>query len=159
MARAVDDKQAKMIAAAVRAQRHAIVAELGRLARELGFEDDASAHAGPARADVVRAKHDGDRTFLFVGIARGFGEPAAHARHHATVERWVRRFARLMDKRRGKGAPPIDGGYVIVGTHDSLAAHEWASVLTTASRAHRIRRAGAPVRFMVRKLGVFWMAC
>ena len=150
-----------MIATAVRVQREAIASELARLASELGFGEDGSHHAGraPSRPDVLRQRCDGERVFLFVGIARGFGEPADVLRHGVGAERWVRRFARLLDKRRGKLGGRIDGGYVIVGTHDSSAAHGWASLLTTTARAHRIRRAGTPVRFVVRRLGVFWMAC
>ncbi len=159
--RDVDDEQTSMIASAVLEQRGAIVASIARLATRLRFDEHAAAHASDATTwpDVLRMRRDDGRAFLFVGCARGFGEAADDPEHMLVVRRWLRRFARLLDKRRGKRGPRIHGGYVIVGTHDAHDAHAWASKLTTMARAHRLQRDGAPARFVVRRLGDFWMAC
>jgi hypothetical protein len=161
MGRHVDDEQAALMETAIHAQRKDIVAALDRLAQVLGFDDDASEYAAPTKRppDVLRARHRGEHAFLFVGIARGFGEPADDPRHRGAALRWLHRFARLLDKRPRKGAPRIDGGYLVVGTRDAAAAHAWAVLLTTTARTHRIQRDGKPVRFAVRRLGDVWMAC
>ena len=159
--RRVDDKQTAMLASAMRAQRVAIVDSLARLAADLRFDEHAAAHASDADdwPDVLRMRRDGDRAFVFIGCARGFGEPADQVVNQRVVRRWMRQFARLVQKRRGRGAPRIQGGYVVVGAYDANAAYAWASFLTKTARAHRIQRDGAPARFVVRPLGDFWMAC
>lgn len=159
--RHVDDRQASMIAAAMREQRLAIVSALARLAAQLRFDEHAAAHGGETSTwpDVLRMRRASGRAYLFVGHARGFGEPARDATHSVALARWMRRFARLVDKHRGKGAPHIDGGYVIVGTQDAQAADAWAAQLTALAHTYRIQRDGGPARFVVRPLGEFWMAC
>ena len=150
-----------MIAAAMREQRLAIVDALARLAAELRFNEHAAAHGGETSTwpDVLRMRRASGRAYLFVGHARGFGEPASDEANGVALARWMRRFARLVEKRRDKGAPRIDGGYVIVGTHDAQAAYAWAAQLTAMAHTHHIQRDGGPARFVVRPLGEFWMAC
>jgi hypothetical protein len=155
------DAQAAMIVETLSDQRRAIAESLDALARKLRFRGRSErAIAEDLDApDVLRVRRDGKRRFLFVGIARGFTEPVHDAQHHELVRAWVRRFARLADKRRGKSAPPIAGGYIVIATHDDASAFAWASLLTRLARPHRLQRDGAGARFVVRKLGGFWMAC
>lgn len=146
-----------MLASAMREQHVAIVHALVGLAAELRFDEHAAALAGDTShwPDVLRMRRTSGRAFLFVGHARAFGEPADDPRQQVALKRWLRRFARLADERR---RARIYGGYVVVGTHDAPAAYAWASQLTSIARTYRIRRDGEPARFIVRKLGDFWMA-
>lgn len=157
MKRDVSDQQASMLSTAMSAQRAAIVVALEALAAKLTFARAATRDA--TRPDVVREKQIDDKTFLFVGHAKGYTEPAHDERHHEDVRITLRRFARRVNKRRGKGATELAGGYVMVGTYDAAEAYAWASILTTMARPHRIHRDGALVRFVVCRLGRFWMAC
>ncbi len=156
----MSNEQAALIAGAMDAQRSAIVASLEALARKLGFRAKASAEiagSGPT-PEVLRVRRADGQVHLFVGHARGFTEPAHDLRHQDGVHRWLRRFARLVDAREGT-APKIGGGYVVVGTYDEASAYAWAALLTKLARPHRVQREGAPARFVVRRLGRFWMAC
>jgi len=154
MARDVDDEQASMIERAILEQRRGIADALERLADDLGFDADAARFGfGRARPDVLRARRDEERTFLFVGLARGLGEPVEDPRHTLPVLRWMRRFARLL------GAARIAGGYVIVGTQHAATARSWTTFLGAAARRCRVRRDGATARFCVRPLAGYWMAC
>ena len=124
-------------------------------ARKLRFRDEPEESIGRdlEKPDVLRVLRRGADRFLFVGIARGFTEPVHEVRHHEIVRAWVRHFAQLIDKKR------IAGGYVMVGAYDDLSAAVWASVLTQLARPHGVRRDGEAARFVVQKLGRFWVAC
>ena len=49
--------------------------------------------------------------------------------------------------------------YRFVGTYDEASAYAWATLLTKLARPHRLYRDGASARWVVRRLGAFWMAC
>ncbi|HEY2370448.1 MAG TPA: hypothetical protein VGH87_28825 [Polyangiaceae bacterium] len=151
----VSDEQAALLAATLSNQHAEIVTKLDALARKLRFREDAdeSLARDIERPDVLRALRRGGQTYWFVGIARGFNAPVHDVQHHDIVRAWVRRFAHSIDKKR------IAGGYVMVGAYDDLSAAVWASVLTQVARPHGLWRDGEAARFVVRKLGRFWVAC
>jgi hypothetical protein len=151
----VSDEQATLLAATLSNQHTEIVTALEAFAHKLRFREDADASLARdlERPDVLRALRRDGHSYLFVGIARAFTEPVHEVRHHEIVRAWVRRFAHSIDKKR------IAGGYVMVGAHDDLSAAVWASVLTQVARPHGLRRDGEPARFVVQKLGRFWVAC
>lgn len=156
----MSDEQAALIATAMDAQRAAIVAALDGLSRRLGFREEAPREiAGSAPlSDVLRVRRVSRRIHIFVGLARGFTEPAHDARHQEDVQRWLRRFARLVEAREAE-TERVAGGWIAVGTYDEASAYAWAALMTKLARPHRIQRDGSPVRFVVRRLGAFWMAC
>jgi hypothetical protein len=156
----VSAQQAALLVAALGEQRRAIVSALDGLAHKLGFRESAIDLAGElARPDVLALRRRRERSELFVGIARGFTEPAHDREQHELVRTWVRHFASLTNKRRGGEAPAIANGYLMVGAYDDASASSWASLLTAMARPHRIQRDGAPARFVVNPLDTFWMAC
>jgi len=151
----VNDEQAALLVSTL-ANQHAQIAEaLGAFARKIRFRHEATAEIsrGLERPDVLAVMRHGGRDHLFVGIARAFAQHVHDVRHHETARVWMRRFAQLVDKRK------IAGGYVMVGAYDDASAAVWALVLGQLARAHRLQRDGAPARFVVRRLGEFWVAC
>ncbi len=160
MRRDVSDEQATWIMSAVDEQRRSIVTSLERLASRLDFVDapDADVLGSLARPDVLLSKGASGELFLFVGLARGFAEPAHDESHQQSVRDWLRRFARLVHV-HGRAEPSIAGGYLVVGTHDDASAYAWASLRTKAARPHRLHRDGARAQFVARRVGSCWIAC
>jgi hypothetical protein len=155
MKRGVNDEQVALLAATLSNQHGEIATALDACARKLRFREaaDESFARDVERPDVLRVLRRGKDVNLFVGIARGFTEPVHDVRHHEIVRAWMRRFARLIDKKR------IAGGYVAVGAYDDLSAAVWASVLTQMARPHGVQRDGESARFVVLKLARFFVAC
>lgn len=151
----VSDKQAALLVSTLSNQHGEIAAALDAFARKLRFRDDPEKNVARDldSPDVLRVRRKGTSIHLFVGIARGFKEPVHEVRHHEIVRSWMRRFGQLAAKKR------IAGGYVMVGAYDDLSAAVWASVMTQLARPHGIHRDGEAARFVVQKLGRFWVAC